>query len=162
MSTLNMAAFGDEVVKIAMMKAVTNGFKRALKVGWQGTPTDKVGKWGKGLMIAGTGAELAGSIPRDDLSGHGRSKIERGLGAAGNAVGGLAGGGAGLLASENLGRRLKIRPGGRGQGALGMAMSAAAGIGGGILGTKFLTAPMAHSRQVYKEHAMRQTLGPLG
>lgn len=160
MTPMIYESFGDELTKIAVFKTVARGFGKALKTGWAGTKADPTTKVGKGLTLLGAGLSVPVAMTKDDMTGQGRSRVERTLDAAGNTVGGLAGAGAGLLAHDKLVKRLKLKPQGLKSNLLSAGIGLAAGIGGGVAGSRILTAPMRHSRAAYQDHLQRQTVAP--
>jgi hypothetical protein len=173
-SAITRAAFADELEKISgirtelghMMSAGWNGTKE-LPQKWLGegrkiipgmsrfgramehaTSLGGLTKYlpvgGKSMAIVGTGLMAPTVLAKEDPSGHGKSRLERVTGLAGNTLGGLAASGA--LIQHGVRRMVAnptIRPGMM-HGPLGLM---AAGILGGIAGERLLTTPFAAARR---------------
>lgn len=161
MNSAMYEAFGDELTKIAVMGAISRGFKSALKEGWQnsggwmagkGAITKRLPLGGKSLTVASTAVQAPGAFAREDPAGQGRSRTERVMGLAGDTTGQLAGTGLGNMAATRAANALKLT---RGRGALGMAGMIGGAIAGGMVGKKVLTAPSKFLR----EHRQRQAIG---
>lgn len=100
----------------------------------------------KSLMVAGALGQAQQALKPEDPTGQGRSRLERGVGLAGNLAGGLVGTGA--LLRTGIGKKHPI------------LSSMIGGIGGGMLGEKLVTAPWRDGRnsvgRAYQQQQMPQ------
>ncbi len=162
-------AFSEELVKIAVLGAVARGFKSALKAGWNDSGgymgSGKITKYlpigGKGLTLAGAAMEAPSVMAKEDPSGAGRGRLERGLNLAGNVGGGLAGMGAGQMAANHLMRGRTV--GAKAGKFLGGAGSIVGGIAGSMIAPHLLTAPsrMLREHQQRAQMAQQQPTDPV-
>lgn len=151
MNPFMMASFRDELTKIAFGGAVGN----AIKDSWTSDST-----FGKTLNVAGTALALPGVLRKEDATGQGRSRIERGSELVGGTLGGMAGN---TFATKATNALTKNMTGKWGKGALGMGLTLAGGIAGSVGGSKLLSAPMAHfrkARQARQEFAQQHAQQP--
>jgi hypothetical protein len=144
-------SFGDELVKIAIYGTMAKGFGTALKEGWKNSG----GRFGKALTIGVPAFQIPHALKKEDPSGMGRTRTERTTGLVGDAVGGLAGLGAGTLAANRLSNKLKLT---RGRGALGLAGEVVGGAIGSGLGHRILSAPSEMMRHRRESARLRQAI----
>lgn len=168
MSSVDFSSFGDEFIKIAFIKKLSNAFMNVLREGWHGTK-ESPNKWlGEGRSLSPSYAGRAwqeasslGGMTRV-LPVGAKSMMLIGTGAMipstltktdptgqqrsrTERVVGLAGNTIGGLAGSVIGSRLSPRFGG-----------IVGGIGGGILAEKALTKPFANSRQQAQSPTMAE------
>ena len=166
MISTNFSSFGDEFLKIAFIKKLSNAFVDVLKEGWHGTK-EAPNKWlGEGRSLspsyAGRAWQEASSLGGFTrvLPVGAKSMMALGTGAMipsaiakidptghqrsrAERITGLAGNTVGGLAGSVIGSRLSPRFG----GLIG-------GIGGSILAEKALTKPFVRSRTQAQEASM--------
>jgi hypothetical protein len=153
MNATTYRAFSEEMVKIAIIGAIGKGFKSALQAGWKDTGnwmgsgkyTSKLPIGGKSITVGLAAAGVPGALKKEDPTGEGRSRMERGLDLAGNVAGGVVGMGAGRLLGGRLAAAGKLGP--KMTGLLGGAGSVVGGIGASLIAPKVLTAPSRMLRE---------------